>query len=113
MDGVPMPYGHQFSFGAEKPSVPRQYNLSFTDNWSESALDIITIEREVPDASPIHSDYMKNLAMRNIKRFSRSKRIDDIKAYLDKTFRMGSQFAPGLPITIFDLISEGTTHFRK
>jgi hypothetical protein len=56
---------------------------------------------------------MKNLATRNIKRFSRSKKKNDIKAHGDKNFIMGSQFAVGLPNAIFDLISEGTAHFRK
>jgi hypothetical protein len=71
------------------------------------------VEREVPDASPVHITYMKNLAMRNIKRFSRSKRKDGIKMYVDKNFMMGSLFTLGLPIAIFDLISEGIAHFRK
>jgi hypothetical protein len=48
-------------------SVRHQYNLSFADSWSECVLDIVTIEHEVPDGSPVHIAYMKNLAMRNIK----------------------------------------------
>jgi hypothetical protein len=75
--------------------------------------DVVTIEREVPDASRVHIAYMKDLAMRNIKRFSRSKKKDDIKTHVDKNFMMGSQFALGLPVAIFDLMSEGITHFRK
>jgi hypothetical protein len=77
----------------EKPSVPHQYNLSFTDSLSEYVLDIVTIEHEVPDASPVHIPNMEDLAMRNIKRFSRSKGKDDIKAYVDQNLTMGSQFA--------------------
>jgi hypothetical protein len=38
---------------------------------------------------------------------------DDIKAYVNKNVRIGSLFALGLPITIFDLISEWAAHFRK
>jgi hypothetical protein len=89
------------------------YNQSFTGSWSEYVLHIVTIEREVPDASLIHIAYMKDLAMRNIKRFSRPKRKNKIKAYVDKNFTMGSQFALGLPIAFFDLISERIAHFRK
>jgi hypothetical protein len=76
-------------------------------------LNIVTIECEVPDASPVHTADMKDLAMRNIKRFSRSKRKSNIKAYVDMNDRMGSQFALGLPIAKIDLISEGIAHFRK
>jgi hypothetical protein len=76
-------------------------------------LDIITVDREVPDASPVHISYMKDLAMLNIKRFSLSKRKDDMKVDVEKKFTIGSQFALGLPIAIFDLISEGVAHFRK
>jgi hypothetical protein len=43
-------------------------------------LDITTIEREVPDASPVHVADMKDRVMGNIKRFSRPMRKDDIKA---------------------------------
>jgi hypothetical protein len=113
MYGVSMPCRHQYSLGVEKPSVPHRYNLLFTYNWSECVLDIVTIEREVLDVSPVHIAYMKGHGMQNIKRFSRSKRKDDIKAYVDKNFTMGSQFVVGLPIAIFDLISEGITHSRK
>jgi hypothetical protein len=113
MYGVSMPCSHQDSLGVEKRSVSHQYDLSFTDTWSECVLDIVTIEREVPNASPVQIADMKDLAMRNIKRFSLSKRKDDIKAYVDKNFTKGSQFALGLPIAILDLISEGIAHFRK
>jgi hypothetical protein len=105
--------GHQYSLGVEKPSVPHQYNLSFTDSWLECVVDIVTIEREAMDASPLHIACIKDLAMQNIKRFSRSKRKDDIKAYADKNFTMGSRFTLGPPIATFDLISEGIADFRK
>jgi hypothetical protein len=78
MYGVPMPCSHQFSLGVEKPSVPHQYNLSFTDSWSECVLDVVTIEREVPDAWLVHIACMKDRTMRNIKRFCRSKRKDNM-----------------------------------
>jgi hypothetical protein len=71
------------------------------------------IECEVPDAWPVHIASMKDLPMRNIKRFSRPRKKDGIKMYMGKNFTMGSQFALGLPIPIFDLISEGIAHFRK
>jgi hypothetical protein len=90
-----------------------QHNLSFTDSWSECVLDIVTIKREVPDASPVHITSMEDLAMRNIKRFSQSNRKDKVKVYMDKNFTTGSQSALGLPIAIFDLILEGIPHFRK
>jgi hypothetical protein len=71
--GVPMPFSHQYSLGMEKPSVPYQYNLSFADSWSECVPNFFTIEREVPDTSPVHVPDMKDLAMRNIMEFSRSR----------------------------------------
>jgi hypothetical protein len=113
MYGVPMLCSHHYSLGLEKSSVYNQYNLSFTDNWPEWVFDIVTIEREVPDESPVYIADIKDLAIRNIKRFSGPKRKDDIKAYVDKNFTMGSQFVVGLSIAVFDLISEGIAHFRK
>jgi hypothetical protein len=108
-----MPCSHQYSLGVEKYSVPHQYNLSFTDSWPEYVLDIITIEREVPDKSPVYIVYMKNLAIRNIERFSRSKTKYDVKVYMDKNLTIGFPFALGLPIAIFDLISKEISCFRK
>jgi hypothetical protein len=113
MYGVHIPCSHQYSLRLEKPSVPHQYNLSFTDSWSKYVLDIVTIEREVLDALPIYIADVKGFEMRNIKRFSQLKRKDDRKAYMDKSFTMGYRLPLGLPIAIFGLISEGIAHFRK
>jgi hypothetical protein len=113
MYGVPMPCSHQYSLGVETPSVPRQYNLSFTNSWSECVLDIVTIEREVQNVSLIRIACMKDLAMRNIKRFSQSKRKTDIKVCVGKNSTVGSQFALRPPHAIFHLISEGIAHVRK
>jgi hypothetical protein len=62
-----MPNSHPYSLGVEKPSVPHQYDLPFTDSWSECVLDIVKIEGPVPDASPVYITYMKDLAIRKIK----------------------------------------------
>jgi hypothetical protein len=48
-------------------------------------LDIATIEGEVPDASHVYIADMKDLAMRNIKRFSRPMRKNDRKTEMHKT----------------------------
>jgi hypothetical protein len=62
-----MPNNHQYSLGVENPSVPHQYDLPFTNSWSECVRDIVKSEGEVPDASPVHITYMKHLAIRKIK----------------------------------------------
>jgi hypothetical protein len=66
----------------------------------------------MPDALPVHIAYMKDLAMQNVKQFSRLKRKDDIKAYMDMNLMMGSQFVLGLPMQFrFDLRRDRT--FQK
>jgi hypothetical protein len=111
--GVPMPCSHHYSLSLEKSSVPLQYNLSFTDNWSGCVLDIATIEHEVPNPSSVHIVYMKDLTMRNIRRFSRSMKKDEIKRIHGQELHDGPPVCPRTANCNFQLDLRRDRTFQK
>jgi hypothetical protein len=113
MYGTQIPCSHQYFLGVEKPSVPQTFNISFLHPWQYCVLDLVKLERQTPDESPTHLEYVKDIAIRNIKRFSRSKKKDEIRRYVDDNLVMGEEFALGLPISLLDLISEGIQYFSR
>jgi hypothetical protein len=113
MYGVRMPCSHQYCLGVAKPSVPQAFKLTFEETWADCVLEIRTLERQAPDPSPAHATYVKDLAVRNIKRFSGSRSKEEIGQYVEDNLVMSPDFALGLPISVFDLISRGIEHFRK
>jgi hypothetical protein len=67
----------------------------------------------MPDESPAYMDNVKDLVIRNIKRFSASRKKNEIRRYVDENMIMGTEFPLGLPISVLDLICEGIQHFTK
>jgi hypothetical protein len=108
-----MPCRHEYSLGVEKPTVPQDFNVSFSDTWSKCVVDVQKLELQVPDDSSQHIPDVKDLAVRNIKRFSRSRKKEEIRKCMDDNFVMSADFALGLPISVFDLISGGIQHFKS
>jgi hypothetical protein len=104
---------HQYSPGAEKPSVPDAFDISFPLTWPKYVIDIRKVDRERPEQLPARISYLKNLAARNIKRFSNSRGKAPIVQYVKVNFVLGDKFALGLPISILDLISNGILPFRR
>jgi hypothetical protein len=51
--------------------------------------------------------HLKEVAVGNTKRFSRSKRKEEIRQFVEGNFVIGTEFALGLPISVLDLISDG------
>jgi hypothetical protein len=111
---VSMPCSHQYSLGVVRPSVPQEFNISFQETWnSKCILDVRMLEREIPNESAAHIAYVKDLAARNIKRFSGSRQKGEIRKYVEENLAVSAEFALGLPISVLSLISEGIDHFRK
>jgi hypothetical protein len=108
-----MPCSHQYSLGAEKPSVPDAFDISFPVTWPKCVLDIRKVDRERPEQLPARISYLRNLAARKIRRFSNSPEKAAIVQYVEVNFVPGDEFALGLPISILDLISYGILHFRQ
>jgi hypothetical protein len=63
--------------------------------------------------SPIHVIHLKDVIMRNIRRLSHSKKKEEIKQFVESHFVIGREFALGLPISVFNLISDGIRHFSQ
>jgi hypothetical protein len=108
-----MPCSYEYSLGVEKPTVPQDFNVFFSDTWAKCVVDVQKLERQVPDDSPQHITDLNDLAVRNIKRFSHSRKREEIRKYVDNNFVMSADFPLGLPISVFDLISGGIEHFKS
>jgi hypothetical protein len=111
--GTQMPCSHQYYLGVEKPSVPSIFNVSLIHTWENCILDVVKIDRHIPDESPTHFEYVRDITIRNIKRFSKSKKKDEIRRYVDENLIMGEEFALGLPISLLNLISQGIQQFSQ
>jgi hypothetical protein len=57
--------------------------------------------------------HLREVAVRNIKRFSHSKRKEEIRQFVEGSFVIGTEFALELPISVLDLISDGIRHFSQ
>jgi hypothetical protein len=53
---------------------------------------------DAPVESPLHMIHLKDIAMRNIRRFLHSKKKEEIKQFVESHFVIGREFALGLPI---------------
>jgi hypothetical protein len=73
---------------------------------------MVEMNRDAPVGSPPHVIHLKDVAMRNIRRFSHSKK-KEIKQFVQSHFAIGREFALGLPISVLDLISDGIRHFNQ
>jgi hypothetical protein len=51
--------------------------------------------------------------VRQIKRFSHSRKTMEIKAYVQNHFVIGDEFSLGRLISVFRLISDGIAHFSQ
>jgi hypothetical protein len=66
---IPVPSSHQNALGVQKSYVPDVFDPSCAPIWPRCVTDVTTVDREAPDGSPRRVSYLKNLALKNIKRF--------------------------------------------
>jgi hypothetical protein len=76
-------------------------------------LDMVEMNRHAPVESPLHAIDLNDVAMRNIRRFSHSKKKEEIRQFVENHFAIGQEFALGLPISVFDLISDRIRHVNQ
>jgi hypothetical protein len=67
----------------------------------------------VPEAIDAHGRDMKAVVVTNIKKFSQSKKKEDIERYFNTHYTIGSTFALGMPMTVFRLILDGIWEFTE
>jgi hypothetical protein len=75
-------------------------------------LDLVRISREAPEGTVTYQTRFKNVAVKNIKRFSRARNSEEIKRNAEQNFVSGGEFALGSPITVLNMISSGIRHFK-
>jgi hypothetical protein len=85
---------------------PASFDFSFPVTRSRCIFNVQKLKREVSHESPAHVAYLKDLARRDIKRFSHSRSKSQIQKYVNQSFKVDGDFALGLPISILNLIWE-------
>jgi hypothetical protein len=109
--GIPFPCSHQHSLDVDKSSIPPTFEINLRPTWQNCVLDIVEVNRNPPDDLRLQVIRLKEVAVLNIRRFSHSKRKEEIRQFVEGNFVIGTEFALGLPISVLDLISDGIRHF--
>jgi hypothetical protein len=110
---IPFPCSRQYSLDVDKSSIPPTFEIDHRPTRQNCVLDIVEMNRNPPDNSRLHLVHLKEVAVRNVKRFSHSKRKEEIRQFIKGSIVSGTEFALGLPISVLDLISDGIRHFSQ
>jgi hypothetical protein len=104
---VSMPCSHLYFNGIAKPILPPELKLTIEKNYKSLVIEFKVIERETREIEDNNINYLKNLAVKNIKRFSNSTQKEEIIAYVQTNFHIGDTFVLGQPVSVYQLISAG------
>jgi hypothetical protein len=77
--GILFPCSHQYALDASKPSILPASEINFRPPRQTCILDMVEVNRDAPVESPFHVIHFKDIAMRNIRRFSRFKKKEEIR----------------------------------
>jgi hypothetical protein len=105
------PCSHQYSIGASKPQAPNvQLDLGNPAPVLDFRIETLARERAPPC---IDIGKLQARAVKDIKRFSHSRKTKEIEGYVRERFRLGTEFALGRPVSLFGLVSDGIIHFSS
>jgi hypothetical protein len=109
---IRMSYSHQYALGAEKPKCP-EVALILDEIPTDLVQDHKIIERIGRKQNDEHPERMKVITKTNIKKCSHFQQKEEIQEYLETDYRRGTRFTLGMPMLIFQLISDGIAKFAK
>jgi hypothetical protein len=110
--GISVPCSHRYSLGVATPTLPQGFDIVATATWLRCVPDHVKISREAPEGTLTSLTSLKNLAVKNIEQFSRSRSSKKIKRYVEENFVFGGEFVHGFPISVLDMISSRIKHFK-
>jgi hypothetical protein len=105
------PCSHQYRLGAAKPAVPGT-RLDLGEPAGRLTVDIRLVCRA--ERGPASSEQVAKWqahAVKQIKRFSYSRKTAEIKEYVERHFEIRNGFALGRPVSLFGLVSDGIALF--
>jgi hypothetical protein len=73
----------------------------------------LIIAKIVPKQNDEHTERMKVIAMTMANMKKHSKQREEIQEYIERHDRQATRFALGMPMSIFQLISNGIAKFSK
>jgi hypothetical protein len=105
------PCSHQYRLGAAKPALP-SIRLGLDEPSSSLVIELQVVDRAetVPGSFEQVAKWQAH-AVKQIRRFSSSKKAAEIKQYVETHFEIGNGFVLGRPVSLFGLISDGIAHF--
>jgi hypothetical protein len=109
---ISIPWSHQYALSAGKPECP-EVALILDDKPIDQVQDHKIIDRIIPEQNDEHTERMKLIPVANIEKFSDSKRKEEIAEYVETHSRRGTAFALGMPMTVFQPISDGIAKFSQ
>jgi hypothetical protein len=77
--GLSFPCSHRYSIDADKPFIPPTFEIDLRPTWQNCVLEIVEVNRNPTNDSRLQVIHLKEVAARNSKRFSHSKRKEDIR----------------------------------
>ena len=106
---IDIPCSHRIHLGCQFP-ILSDIELKYEKLFQELILDIQDDKKYVQKKE---TEYIKEIAAKNIKRYSHSKK-EDIVNFVEEHFHPTyTEFALGYPIEFFDVISSGIEFFTK
>jgi hypothetical protein len=70
---IPFPCNHQYSLDVDKSSIPPTFEIYLRPTWQNCVLDIMEVNGNPPDDPRLHVIHLKEVAVRDVKRFLHSK----------------------------------------
>jgi hypothetical protein len=105
------PCSHQYRMKADKPPFP-DTRLDLSAPTSSLTIELEQESRVAAVPFSLEQDAKwRNYAVKEIKRFSFSRKTAEIVAYVDLHFQVGNAFVLGRPVLLFGLISDGIAQF--
>jgi hypothetical protein len=95
--GFPFPCSHQYSLEVDKPSIPPTFEIDLRPTWQNCVLDIVEVNRNPPGDSRLHLIHLKEVAVRNIKKFSYSRRKEKIRQFVEGNLVIGTELHSDCP----------------
>ena len=109
---IDIPCSHRLHLGAHVPELP-DIDLKLVPCTNECVFRYTIVNRDPPDTSADHINWLKNNAVATIKRYSHYKHKTEISKFVDDKFNIGTEFVNEKPLGYYSLVNDGIIHFHK
>ena len=109
---IRIPCSHMIFCGAEFPPLPDiDLKLHPYTEWSKSKFEFTVVERSHDHPSITRHAKLKEIAIKNIKRYSHYRKKAEIQEFVEQNFDDEQGYVLGKPIGFYRLTHRGIIHF--